>query len=221
MLEESVLLRKVEKDTIGVFVLLKSVLLNEGSNTPSTSLQRCDNLSYAGVLPTVGTEYEHEGHSLYRPSQYSGKEFNVKKITRYELPIVAHPNFCIGYIEAESGIKTETDFTPSSMWMPRSIWHLLKVMREWSLISEEPFNSNHPMTTYSQLFFETTNPPQEIIDEIDSWPDMHLAMFLKGNSEYKKIPYNFPDPSGEITQWVLGLTEAYKNKSFEEMIEGL
>jgi hypothetical protein len=71
------------------------------------------------------------------------------------------------------------------MWLGRSIYQLFKNIREWSFMVDEPFNSDHPMATYSKLVIDSLNPPQEILDEIDAMPDMHLAKFLKGEANYK------------------------------------
>jgi hypothetical protein len=107
------------------------------------------------------------------------------------------------------------------MWSARSIFQLFKNLREWSFLVEEPFNSDHPMATYSKLVFDTLNPPQEILDEIDALPDMHLAKFLKGEPDYKLIPHPYPEVSDEFKAWVLQLSVDYAEKSFEEMLDEL
>jgi hypothetical protein len=75
----------------------------------------------------------------------------------------------------------------------------------------EPFNSDHPMAEYSKKFFDHTQPPQNILDEIDSYPDMQLAKFLKVQDDYRKIP-EFPDMSEDMKQWVLEIAEMYGPK---------
>lgn len=117
--------------------------------------------------------------------------------------------------------NSEADPTPSTMWAAKSIFQLFKTLREWSFLAEEPFNSDHPMATYSKLVFDVLNPPQTILDEIDSLPDMHLAKFLKGEPDYKLIPHPYPAVSDEFKAWVLQLSIDYPEKSFEEMLEDL
>jgi hypothetical protein len=82
---------------------------------------------------------------------------------------------------------------------------------------DAPFNSDHPMATYSKLVLDSLNVPQEILNEIDSMPDMHLAKFLKGQSNYKQIPEHI-NISQSFKDWILQICEQYPHKQFEEQI---
>jgi hypothetical protein len=75
------------------------------------------------------------------------------------------------------------------------------------------------MATYSKLAFDTFNPPQSILDELDAMPDMHLAKFFKGEEDYKMIPHPYPEVSEEFKAWIVELTNTYKQKSFEETLD--
>jgi hypothetical protein len=77
------------------------------------------------------------------------------------------------------------------------------------------------MATYSKLVFDVLNPPQNILDEIDSLPDMHLAKFLKSNADYKKIPHPYPEASEDFKAWVLQLSVDYSEKTFDQMLDEL
>jgi hypothetical protein len=107
--------------------------------------------------------------------------------------------------------------TPASMWIARSIYQLFKNMREWSFMLEEPFNSDHPMAEYSKIVFDSLEIPENILEEIDSMPDMHLAKFLKGEENYKIIP-DHPAISQDFKDWVWEMVNKYPYKSFEEQI---
>jgi hypothetical protein len=102
------------------------------------------------------------------------------------------------------------------MWYGRTIFSLFKNMREWSLLTEEPFNSDHPMALYSKKAFEVLNPSQSIVDEIDAMPDMHLAKFLKGNENYRDIPMPYPDASQELKDWVVQMSINFADTPLEE-----
>ena len=75
------------------------------------------------------------------------------------------------------------------------------------------------MGIYSSIALSEFAPSEEILNEIDGWPDMHLAKFLKGNQDYKAIPEDFPDPSEQMKQWVLSLADEYKEKTFSEILD--
>jgi hypothetical protein len=75
------------------------------------------------------------------------------------------------------------------------------------------------MAIYSNIAINKLNPPENIMSEIDGWPDMQLAKFFKGREDYKLIPEDFPEPSEEMKNWVQGLTQTYSEKTFSELLE--
>jgi hypothetical protein len=219
MLEQEILLRSSDPSLKGVFILLKSAFLQEGVNTgKSSALGRCDNLTYTGILVSEGTEYANHAHSWYYKTIVSDVQLEVIKVAKFAFPIVLHPKFLIGYLEMNVWHDSEADPTPSTMWGAKSIFQLFKNMREWSFMADGPFNSDHPMATYSKLLFETLEVPSSILEEIDSLPDMHLAKFLKGEENYKSIPHPYPEVSQEFKDWITQLTIDYPEKSFEDII---
>jgi hypothetical protein len=221
MLEPEILLRNSDPKQMGLFALEKCVFLVEGETTGVASLQRCDNISFNGVVPTDGTPYEMHAHSVYQKTAVSNAVLSIPQVARFEHPIAVVPHFYIRYLEMNTWFDVEADPTPSTMWAAKSMFQLFKNLREWSFLSEEPFNSDHPMATYSKLVFDILTPPQEILDEIDSLPDMHLAKFLKGDADYKAIPHPYPEVSDEFKAWVLQLSIDYAEKTFEQMLDEL
>jgi len=220
MLDTETLLRNSDPSLKGVFILLKSSFLQEGVNTGKNPIaNRCDNLSYTGILVTEGTEYANHAHSWYDKTVVSDAVLEVPQVAKFAFPIVLHPHFLIGYLEMNTWFDIQSDPTPSTMWGAKSIFQLFKNMREWSFLADEPFNSDHPMATYSKLAFETLNVPQSILDEIDSLPDMHLAKFLKGQDDYKLFPHPYPEVSQEFKDWVFQLSIDYPEKTFEQMLD--
>lgn len=207
----------------GFFTLAKVALVIPGKNVPRTD--RRDNFQVTGLIVTQNTEYESQASVIGKSSLYSDSVLLPKHITKIEYPIYYSPSWLISYIEVLDDktvvpmtfIDPQTDPTPSTMWLARSIYQLFKNIREWSFMVDEPFSSDHPMATYSKLVIDSLNPPQEILDEIDAMPDMHLAKFLKGQSDYKQIP-----PHVGISQlfkdWILEISQQYPYKRFEEQL---
>jgi hypothetical protein len=221
MLDTETLLRNSNPKITGMFMLEKCVFVVEGETTGPGVNPRCDNVSFSGVIPTEGTPYASHAHSFYTNTLVSDAVLEILRVVKFEHPIAVTPHFYITYIELNTWFDSEADPTPSTMWSARSIFQLFKNLREWSFLVEEPFNSDHPMATYSKLVFDTLNPPQEILDEIDALPDMHLAKFLKGEPDYKLIPHPYPEVSEEFKEWVLQLSVDHAAKSFEEMLDEL
>jgi hypothetical protein len=219
MLETEILLRSSDPSLKGVFLLEKCVFLND--KEPTVGVVRCDNVSFNGMIPSKGTPYESHAHSFYRKTDVSDTILEIPKVVKFDHVVSFTPHFYIRYMEMDTWFDSEADPTPSTMWVAKSIFQFFKNLREWSFLDGEPFNSDHPMAMYSKLVFDVLDPPQNILDEIDAFPDMHLAKFLKGDTDYKKIPHPYPEASEEFKAWITQLTIDYPEKSFEEMLEDL
>jgi len=223
MLDTERLLEETPALGSGWFSLAKEALIMPGVNVPRTN--RCDNLAITGIAITQNTEYQGQAFVVGKSSDYSSTILHAKAIRKIEYPIHFSPNFLIAYLEVDPNsegmsvgiIDLQIEPTPSVMWAGRSIYQLFKNIREWSFMVDEPFSSDHPMATYSKLVLESLNPPQQIIDEIDSMPDMHLAKFLKGQSDYKIIP-NHPSISQSFKDWIILKSQQYPFKPFEEQL---
>lgn len=223
MLTRDRLLAETKSNQSGFFALGKVVYVISGVTVPKT--ERCDNLSIAGVMVTHETDYDHEALIVGRKSIYSDTIFDYRSVSFVDYPIFYPDDFLISYIQTNhssthiaSGISDiQTEKTPSSMWIARSIYQLFKNIREWSFMAEAPFNCDHPMATYSKMVIDSLNPPQAILDEIDSMPDMHLAKFLKGQDNYRLIP-DHNEVSESFKNWIIEITEKYPYPSFENSI---
>lgn len=217
MLSAEKLHKEAKPDNHGFFVLMKSQVVVEGSGG-YPRMGRCDNLSYAPVNVAVGTPYEDEASTAIRKSPYAKYGFTINNLGMFTRVIDASPDFFIVYIEMVE--KTPLGSipalhleggggSPSSMWIGKTIPQLLKNIREWAAMTEEPFNLDHPMATYSKKFFDITNPSESIISEIDSYPDMHLFRFLKNEENYKDETFPYPSLSINAKAWFDGLTDTF------------
>jgi hypothetical protein len=214
---------------IGVFHLLRSFFIVEGVNVPRTG--RCENLIYSSDSPVIGTKYEHESNVMGKASPYSHLQNNTENLGKIRWVMDVKGLFSIVYMELveqpvaigstrPSGYLEKSD-APESMWVGSSLIELLKNMREWSFMVEEPFNSDHPIATLSKAAFEYMQTPKWVFDEIDSLPDMHLARFLKGDNGYRDVIYGYPQMSGEMISWLKPIFSSNKFKSLEQMLEEL
>jgi hypothetical protein len=219
MIDLETLLKQSDPQEKGVFFIEKCFFLTDEKTLNSEDSVRCDTLSYSGILVSHGTPYENHSITPYSKSLVSEGTMEVKQVVKYEHVIDMSPHFYISYLEYRQWMPIEPDPTPSSMWIGKSIFQFFKTMREWSFLASEPFNSDHPMATYSKFALDTFNPPQSILEELDSLPDMHLAKFFKGQEDYKMIPHPYPEVSEEFKSWIIELANTYKQKSFEETLD--
>lgn len=222
-MDKTRLLAESPKDDPGVFALGRMEYVYPGKNVPR--VDRCDNYTIAGTIVAQNTPYEGECIVLGKKSDYSDTILLPQHVARVDYPLFCPPNFLITYIEISDKVKDvphgmryiEDEPTPSTMWIARSIYQLFKNIREWSFMTESPFNLDHPMAIYSKIVLETLSPPENILQEIDNMPDMHLAKFLKGQPNYRQIP-DHPTISNNFKDWIIEITEMYPYKEFNSQI---
>jgi len=214
MLDTETLLRSTSPHHRGLFMLSKAVFLTNPSDT-----DRCDNLSYTGVNVAKDTEYEYQSISFFKKPENSNIQMEIPSVVRFEQIVTCLPDFFITYIELKNTTDTQKETMPSLMWHARSFFSLLKIMREWQYVYTADIDINHPMAIYSNIAINKLNPPENIMSEIDGWPDMQLAKFFKGREDYKLIPEDFPEPSDDMKQWVVSLASTYAEKTFSELLE--
>lgn len=222
MLTKERLLKEAGALEDGFFVLAKIQLVIEGQNVPQVG--RCDNLTISAKSLSADTPYEGHSIRIGKSSDYNDYIIYPSNIKEFDYSFCYYPHFLFLYMDCTRTIGEEkvfldlqTTYTPSAMWSARSVYQLFKNMREWSFMLEDPFNSDHPMAEYSKIVFDSLQVPQEIIDEIDSMPDMHLAKFLKGQDDYKIIPPH-PVISENFKNWVWETAQKYPYKQFEEQL---
>ena len=214
-LPDQVTFRQPSPNNFGYFILAKSMLIIDGTNVAYSG--RCDTMTYSTEGVAHGTAYHNEGIYLGETSPYTGHLYNTSDGAWVRV-IDDTPNFCIIYTSCKQRLLDGSTYPadhilrgdfPASLWYGKSLIELFKNMREWSFMLEEPFNSDHPMATYSKLALDTLEVPQEFLDEIDSLPDMHLARFLKGDPDHRDILENYPQMSEAMMDWFKEKMELY------------
>jgi hypothetical protein len=198
---------------------MKSTLLVEGANSAEEN-GRCDNLTYTLVSPLLGTEYEGDGLSLGKKIPYTDEVFAPTDLGRIvffsEVPGV----FGFGYLtirreELESGPWAH------SLNVARTMGEMFKIIYEWSVLAGEPFNSTHPVALLAKDIMDFLKPPKKIVDEIVSYPDMHVARFLQGDPNHRDRVEDFPAMSAAMKQWVVSIVEKYPKSQFNKLISDL
>lgn len=220
---DNLLLDSVPSENPLLFILMKCVFTEEGRNAPRGD--RCENLSYGSLSPVLGTPYANQTWDVAHKSGFDDFEMKVTLFEKWGHIISVVPHFFIDYVQVKEIGKDgspgtpdlEKSPTPSAMWYGCTIYQLFKNMREWSFMVEEPFSSDHPMAIYSKMAIDMLEIPQAILDEIDAMPDMPLAMFLKGQANYRSIPVH-PAMSQDFKQWIVDTVKRYPTLTFEEKL---
>lgn len=225
----SVMFRPPYINNEGCFILHKSIFIVDGENVPRT--YRCDNLTYNVDLPVLGTPYEDEGIYVGAKSKWDDFKLGIDNVYDWIVFLDFTPFFCFTFLKfvTKSTLNGEYEYapdihnsnSPAILWFGKSLIELLKNMREWTFMLEEPFNSDHPMAIYSKMAFDKLETPEWVFEELDSLPDMHLARFLKGDPNHRDCLEDFPQMSNELKIWLVEKINQYKFISTNERLANL
>jgi len=220
MISDSVLFKDPNPNNHGMFVMMKCVYLGEDGNHYSMPY-KCDGVAYFPMLLVNNTPYEDGQPDL-------GRTFKPENMLVFEVILDMAPDIYLVYIELYEEINGEMVKAPrlelpesnSHMRLGKSLVQLLRNMREWAYVAET-CDEQHPMATYSKRFFELVDPPQEILDELDSLPPMHLCKFFNGDPNFFPQPESYPNLSENAKEWFRGLQTKYRYMSAAERIMAL
>lgn len=165
-------------------------------------------------------------------SSWGSEDPGVKNFHNFSHFIEVPGKFCLsfasvmakdanGELKIDNKNSPENANNPAAIWYAKSLIELFKIMREWAILVDSPFNSQHPMATYSKMVFDTLKPTKAILTEIDSLPDMHLARFLKGDENHRQRIEDFPQMSESMMTWFKKKMEQYPKTSTREKLKNL
>lgn len=122
------------------------------------------------------------------------------------------------YVGYDAQEKEEFDInennTPKAT---RTLFELLKLMIEWKLVFEDPWNSKDLISKASKQFFEKLLLPLELENEIiNSQCDMQVARYIKGNQNARSRP-----DIGEINSMSIPVKKWLSRFCFHENIDVL
>jgi hypothetical protein len=212
---KDLLLRAPSLENSGFFCLMKSSLIVEGVNRPESG--RCDNLSYGLTGWTSEQENKGNGLSFGEKIPYTDEVFGPQHLKRVltfsEVPSV----FGFAFFEFKNP-ELERGPWRATLTQGRTMGELLRIMYEWSLLAEEPFNSEHVYAVSCKKVLALLNPPENIINEIKSYPDMHLVRFLRGEESHRELVEDFPEMSIAMKEWVVSVVEDNPKLPFDEIL---
>lgn len=215
----NIIYRKPESGQAGFFQIMKSIPLSQITSSDAVMNRRCDR----GWYGPTGINWDPSSDT-----PYGTRVESIKQIMT-EMRLIDYPSkFIFSYCEygerhresnGSKNWKRRADLEYAEDYdglyqlgaEARTIQEFFKNMREWSFMSDPPFSSAEPIAYYSKLFIDSLNMPASIIDEIDSWPDMHLAKYLKGDTNARARTLNFPELSVEFKEWFDGVMDEFSD----------
>lgn len=88
----------------------------------------------------------------------------------------------------------------------RTLWETLKLIREWAIVNQEPFNNTEAVAHKAHTFIKELKLTQEELSIIDQQIPMQIANYLSGSTNARQRP-----------DGVLPITDDVKNLLFSRM----
>jgi hypothetical protein len=91
----------------------------------------------------------------------------------------------------------------------RTLWETLKLIREWAIVNQEPFNNTEAVAYKAFQFIKELKFTDDELSVIDQQIPMQIANYLTGNSDARRRP-----------DGILPITDQIKNILFSRLSSG-
>lgn len=168
---------------MGYFVFVDSIAIAPKDNW------RCDNTMYgpSGFSVTEGI------HETWTNS--------LDQLVEYE-PILSADSIChILYVKYKED-EILRDYGANKLELPYcgvTISESLKLITEWAVVAEEPFNNQQPIAQAAKQFIEKFNFNTSLVDY---QVDMYVSEFIKGNPNARQRPTDVQPLSPELDLFI-------------------
>lgn len=178
----------------GLFVLCASELIDD---QPYVNQERCDSKRY-GIVPlnkTPGFNYITNSQDLF-PIK------DIKKVEVYDILYQEDGVGAIAFLKFNDLELQEKILNYEVAGVCKTFFGLLKLMMEWRVVKNPPFNNDEQIATIAQKLLISMQIPQVILSEIwNTHPDMHVFRFLKGQSSARNPEYSDIKISYDFHRW--------------------
>lgn len=219
----------------GIFVVMKSAeIRTAGDDDPYTEgkLLRCD---YGRVGP-VGLLWEPDDGTLLGKTQwgYNTPDITDGSLKEFNQLISYNSHFYIVY--STRAVKNEDGtwgaFLPDKNFYPgtkvlvspmsaRTLGGLFRSIWEWSTMNDEPFNDDSLLPLIAKKILSVLSPPDEVLEEIASFPDQDLYRYIKGEEDINVSSRN-PGPyelSPAFKEWFTSAQQRFNPSNTEWLVE--
>ena len=116
------------------------------------------------------------------------------------------------YIEgvAKQGLANDFLSTGTMPTVGRTLWETLKLVREWAIVNQPPFNNQEAVSHKANLFIKNLGFTEQELSVIDNQIPMQISNYLMGDTNARQRP------SG-----ILPITDDIKNMLFKRMSSGI
>jgi hypothetical protein len=103
----------------------------------------------------------------------------------------------------------------------RTLWETLKLIREWSIVNNEPFNNSEAVSYKSNQFIRELKFTQEEIDVIDQQIPMQIANYIMGNTNARQRPDGILQITDDVKHLLFSRLSSCSLSSLEYLNPGM
>jgi hypothetical protein len=198
----------------GSFVFMNSKIINK-FDFPENSL-RCDVNDY-------GPKYwDDEGNETSNGNDSLGKKVDISQIEEFSVLMSVPKEGHIVYLRLKpiDGTLLSDSYNNEAIVpaVTRTIFELIKLIYEWSFVSQEPFNNAQQISSKAKGFIDGLNIPEPISESINSLQtDMQVYRYLTGSQNARQRP-----PLEEVALMPQSVYDWFKKqfcyRSFDDLI---
>jgi len=103
----------------------------------------------------------------------------------------------------------------------RTIWEVLKLINEWSIVNQEPFNNNEDIAKKAYNFIKGLKLSEEELEIINSQVPMQISNYILGNQNARQRPENILEINESIKKIVFSRVASCSLSALEYMNPGM
>lgn len=163
---------------------------------------KIENIKY--LIPII--DFAPDFYIIY--SEWKESEFDAIKRNYDSLPQWQKDALDNGWSPA-SDVKLHSEWIENELIKlhpqrhARTLGELFKLIIEWSIVADEPFNNKEEAAKLSKIILEKLDMPADVKQEIlESYPDTHVALYIQGSPDARNRPAGVPNITPLFEDWI-------------------
>ena len=149
-----------------------------------------------------GTDWRCD-NGIYGPRPFNQNMMIISQLSDIEIfePVLSINGIShISYLQVKNKTSLADEYFQNGE-IPnagRTFWEILKIIREWAIVNEEPFNNNEEISIKAKKMIDGLNLSQEELGCIDEQTPMQVANYISGSLNARQRPEDISDINDNI-----------------------
>lgn len=176
----------------GLFAIVGAKLIND-----SEAADRCDFNNWGPIAPRNNEDDLNKSMGTVLFS-------SLAEIDKFEILYSLPPYGYIIYLKLKDDETNDKIKSQELPFAANSFAELIRLMVEWSVVSQEPFNNTDKCGEISTALLLDMNVPEDLIQHIlDTYPPMQISKYLMGNENARLQNAGIFEIDSQLKEWFL------------------